>query len=170
MYLTFIRIPPNCPHTKGEGPTAPPPPCTPTSPRPYKQLNSGTVVLNPSEKLYEGLVDFLSTYDKIAEFTFPDQDLLTAYFEGKWLPLHWYYNALRTLRYIHPNLWRDDEIRCLHYILPDKPWQSRITPRESEAQLGETNRWWWKEFDTLGGEMQKTDPRGWQLVLSSINY
>ncbi|KAG5718848.1 hypothetical protein E4T56_gene6329 [Termitomyces sp. T112] len=163
-------IPANCAHTKVDNPTALPPPYTDTSPRPYKQLNSGTVVLNPSKELYEGIVYFLSTSDKIAEFSFPDQDLLTAYFEGRWLPLHWYYNALRTLRYIHPNLWRDDEVRCLHYILPDKPWQSRVTSQESEAQLGEMNRWWWKQFDTLGEEMQTTDPRGWQFVLSSVDY
>ncbi|KAG6885445.1 hypothetical protein C0993_001525 [Termitomyces sp. T159_Od127] len=151
---TKLRIPANCAHSKVEGPKALPPPCTPTSPRPYKQLNSGTVVLNPSEELHEGIVHFLSTYDKIADFVFPDQDLLTAYFEGRWQPLHWYYNALRTLRYTHPNLWKDDE--------------SRITPQESEAQLGEMNRWWWKEFDELGDKMQKTDPSGWQFVLSSI--
>ncbi|KAG6841258.1 hypothetical protein C0991_000398 [Blastosporella zonata] len=162
--------PANCAHTAVTAPTALPPSATASSPRPYRQLNSGTVVLNPSKKLSEGIVDFLSTYDKIAEFSFPDQDLLTAYFEGKWTPLHWYYNALRTLRYIHPNLWKDDEVRCLHYILPDKPWRSRITPRESEAELGEMNRWWWRQFDELGEELQTTDPKGWKLLQSSVDY
>ncbi|KAG6832451.1 hypothetical protein H0H92_001497 [Tricholoma furcatifolium] len=163
-------IPENCAHTAVQSPTSLPPSCTTTSPRPYGQLNSGTVVFNPSKKLSEGLVNFLHTSEKIAEFSFPDQDLLTAYFDGKWTPINWYYNALRTLRYIHTNLWSDTEVRCLHYILPDKPWQSRVTPRESEAQLGEMNRWWWKQFDTLGEELQQVDPDGWKLVLSTVNY
>jgi len=161
-------IPANCAHTAVRHPTALPPPATDSTPRPYSQLNSGTVVLNPSKKLAEGIVHFLSTHDKISEFSFPDQDLLTAFFKGKWTPISWYYNALRTLRYIHPDEWSDDEVRCLHYILPDKPWQSRVTPPESKAQLGEMNRWWWGQFDKLGEEMQNTDPQGWQLLLSNV--
>ncbi|KAG6816287.1 hypothetical protein H0H87_007230 [Tephrocybe sp. NHM501043] len=160
----------NCAHTAVTDPTALPPPITKTSPRPYGQLNSGTVVLNPSTKLSEGIIHFLSTSDKIAEFSFPDQDLLTAYFDGTWKPLNWYYNALRTLRYIHTNLWKDEEVRCLHYILPDKPWQSRATRREDEALLGEMNRWWWRQFDDLSKEMQIVDPEGWELVRGSVNY
>ncbi|KAG6820376.1 hypothetical protein H0H93_001347 [Arthromyces matolae] len=166
----FARIPENCAHTAVKSPQTLPPPYGPTSPRPYQQLNSGTVVLNPSKNLAEGIVQFLSTSDKIAEFSFPDQDLLTEFFKGKWIPLHWYYNALRTLRYIHPNLWKDEEVRCLHYILPDKPWQSRTLPADSEAQLGEMNRWWWSQFDLLGKDLQSNNPSGWKLVLSSVDY
>ncbi|KAG5648092.1 hypothetical protein DXG03_007127 [Asterophora parasitica] len=164
------RIPANCAHTEVRHPTALPPPATETTPRPYGQLNSGTVVLNPSKHLSEAIVHFLSTHDKIAEFSFPDQDLLTAFFKGNWKPISWYYNALRTLRYVHPNEWSDDEVRCLHYILPDKPWQSRITPHESESQLGEMNRWWWRQFDQLGEEIQKTDLQGWQLLQPTVDY
>ncbi|KAF8078497.1 glycosyltransferase family 8 protein [Lyophyllum atratum] len=163
-------IPANCAHTAVRHPRALPPVATDSTPRPYGQLNSGTVVLNPSEQLAKAIVDFLLTSDEIAEFSFPDQDLLTAFFKGKWKPIPWYYNALRTLRYVHPDEWSDDEVRCLHYILPDKPWQSRITPSESEAQLGEMNRWWWGQFDKLGEEVQSADPQGWQLLLSNVDY
>ncbi|KAF5377634.1 hypothetical protein D9615_005296 [Tricholomella constricta] len=149
-------IPANCAHTAVKHPTALPPPATDDTPRPYSQLNSGTVVLNPSKELSEAIVHFLSTHDKISEFSFPDQDLLTAFFKGNWKPISWYYNALRTLRYIHPEEWSDDE--------------SRITPRESEAQLGEMNQWWWKQFDKVGEEMHNTDPQGWQLLLPTVDY
>ncbi|KAG5654789.1 hypothetical protein H0H81_003797 [Sphagnurus paluster] len=133
------------------------------------QLNSGTVVLNPSGDLSNSIVHFLWNHDKVSEFAFPDQDLLTAFFSGRWKPIPWYYNALRTLRYTHPDEWSDDEVRCVHYILPDKPWHSRVTPLELEAQLGETNRWWWAQFDKLAMEMQKLDPEGWNLLLTTVD-
>lgn len=127
------------------------------------------MVLNPSEALSEAIVHFLSTHDKIAEFSFPDQDLLTAFFKGQWKPIPWYYNALRTLRYIHPDEWSDYEIRCLHYILPDKPWQSRTTPAALEEQLGVVNGWWWDQFDKLVATLKVTDPEGSQLVLLNVD-
>ncbi|RDB29377.1 Galactinol synthase 2 [Hypsizygus marmoreus] len=162
-------IPENCAHTAVTHPAALPPPATEDTPRPYSQLNSGTVVINPSKELSEAIIHFLSTHDKIAEFSFPDQDLLTAFFKGRWKPISWYYNALRTLRFVHPDEWSDDEVRCLHYILPDKPWQSRVTPKESEKQLGLMNEWWWQHFDNLGEEMGTIDPEGWELVTSHVD-
>jgi len=161
-------IPANCAHTANTHPLALPPIATDATPRPYSQLNSGTVVLNPSKELSEAVVQFLLTTDKIAEFSFPDQDLLTAFFKGKWKPIPWYYNALKTLRSIHPNEWRDDEVRCLHYILPDKPWQSRVPPK-LQPELDVLNKWWWQRFDQLGDEMKAADPEGWSLVLASVD-
>ena len=29
------------------------------------------------------------------------------------------------MRYIHPDMWRDEEVVCLHYIV-DKPWAGRV--------------------------------------------
>jgi len=132
-------------------------------------LNSGTVVLNPSKALFDSIEHFLLTTDKIGEFSFPDQDLLTAFFNGTWKPLPWYYNALRTLRYIHTNLWDDNEVRCLHYILPDKPWQSRSVPAEVEDQLGETNRWWWQHYDNLAEELKLGVPDTLRLLDEHVN-
>lgn len=164
-----LRIPANCAHTANVHPLSLPPSSTDTTPRPYSQLNSGTVVLNPSEELSQAIVDFLLTHDKISEFSFPDQDLLTAFFKGKWKPLPWYYNALKTLRFIHPNEWRDEEVRCLHYILPDKPWQSRVTPAGLQPDLGILNSWWWQQFDHLREGLMTSDPEGWNLVLSNVD-
>ncbi|KAF9069156.1 nucleotide-diphospho-sugar transferase [Rhodocollybia butyracea] len=143
-------IPANCAHTAVQNPLGLPPAWSPTSPRPYGQLNSGTVVLNPSSALGEKIVHYLNTED-LRNFAFPDQDLLSAYFKGKWQPLPWYYNALKSLRVIHPQLWDDKEVRCIHYILKDKPWEARMpaVPGPFDA----VNTWWWEQFDSMVKEL-----------------
>ncbi|KAF8640458.1 hypothetical protein AX17_000122 [Amanita inopinata Kibby_2008] len=162
-------IPENCAHAAVTHPTALPPPVTETSPRPYTQLNSGLVVLNPSKEIASAIYDFLDTSSEVASFAFPDQDLLTAYFEGKWRPIHWYYNALKTLRDIHPNEWSDDEVRCVHYILPDKPWHRRVIAPELEEKYGILNSWWWEQFDKLGEEMKAADAEMWSSIESDVD-
>jgi len=161
-------IPENCPHTAVTSPTALPPHPTISSPRPYTQLNSGTVVLHPSNELAESITNFLATHNDISQYSFPDQDLLTEYFKSKWKPIPWYYNALKTLRVIHQEEWSDEEVRCLHYILPDKPWLSRITSPELK-EYGIVNGWWWEQFDQLVEQMSKGDQDSLQLVLSNVD-
>lgn len=162
-------IPANCAHSAVIHPTDPPPHPSESSPRPYGQLNSGTVVVNPSRDKAKEVYDYLNTSDKIATFTFPDQDLLSAFFQGKWRPIRWYYNALKTLRHVHPNEWSDEEVRCVHYIFPEKPWQRRVDPQEVQQLYGLLHGWWWQHFDELGNEMRTTDPEGWDLVLSTVD-
>ncbi|KAJ7070910.1 glycosyltransferase family 8 protein [Mycena amicta] len=156
--------PENCAFTAVQTPTSPPPvPCD--SPRPYGQLNSGTVVLQPSRFLAQQLYDFLATDERVSTFTFPDQDLLTVFFKGKWTALPWYYNALKTLRVIHSPLWDDDVARVVHYILTDKPWKSR------ESQLEEyevVNSWWWAQYDRLNQKLLAEDEECWKLVSSTV--
>jgi hypothetical protein len=165
-YLTNLRIPENCIFTHAVHPTAitTPPTITESSPRPYSLLNSGTVVLNPSATLFEDIAHYLATSPLVPTFSFPDQDLLSAFFKGKWRMLPWCYNALKTLRVLHRPVWRDDEIRCLHYCLAEKPWHGKGTGGDYE----EINGWWWDMFDKLGEEMQNTDPAGWALVSSNV--
>lgn len=163
------RRPENCAYSAIPHPTAPPPTVTTNSPRPYSQLNSGTVVLNPSKTLAASITRFLCMSDKISEWNFPDQDLLSEFFKGKWRPIPWYFNALRSLHSVHPRLWRNNEIRCLHYIFADKPWFSRITPPGSEKGFEVMNRWWWERFDVLGEAMRRNDPEGWKLVFSTVD-
>jgi lipopolysaccharide biosynthesis glycosyltransferase len=128
------------------------------------------VILNPSKTLAASITQFLYTSDKISEWSFPDQDLLSEFFKGKWRPIPWYFNALRTLHNVHPRLWSINEIRCLHYILPDKPWHSRITPPESDKGFDVMNKWWWERFDSLDESMRRNDPEGWKLVLSTVDF
>lgn len=160
-------IPENCAYTPMVHPDAltRPAQITATSPRPYSLLNSGTVVLTPSQPLFAAIADYLATSPLVPTFSFPDQDLLAAFFEGKWKPLPWCYNALKTLRVIHKPLWRDDEIRCLHYILHDKPWHQRLL----EGDYAELNDWWWARFDQLKDEMVRDRLlEEWKLVEANV--
>ncbi|TBU49677.1 nucleotide-diphospho-sugar transferase [Dichomitus squalens] len=160
-------IPANCAHTAVTTPTSDPPTIDDTSPRPYTQLNSGTVVLNPSLSILQDIVHVISTSPAIPTYSFPDQDLLSDHFRGRWKPLSWRYNALKTLRNIHPSLWSDDEVRCLHYILHDKPWNS---PRGTGGDSEEVNGWWWDLYEKLAQEMQEMDPEGWRLVDANVAH
>lgn len=156
------RIPANCAHTAVKSPLGLPPAWTPTSPRPYGLLNSGTVVLNPSPTLGQAIIHYLDT-ENLETFAFVDQDLLAAFFKGKWKPLPWYYNALKSLRTIHSQLWRDDEIRCLHYIMKDKPWESR---KPLPGPYADVHVWWWNEFDSM---VEELDPDSRVIVLSLVD-
>ncbi|KAK2461820.1 hypothetical protein APHAL10511_006283 [Amanita phalloides] len=158
--------PDNCAHSAVTHPTASPPSPTKGNLRPYSQLNSGTVVINPSKHIAREIYNYLATSKDVSTFSFPDQDLLAAFFKGKWRPIRWYYNALKTLRHLHPQEWSDDEVRCVHYIFPDKPWQRRVTSEELYRVL---HNWWWEQFDELGNEMKIVDPEGWHFVLSTVN-
>lgn len=163
-------VPANCAYTPLVHPTAitNPTEITPSSPRPYNLLNSGLVVLNPSKELSASVNDYLHTSPLVPTFSFPDQDLLAAFFHGKWRPLPWVYNALKTLRIIHQPLWRDEEIRCLHYILHDKPWHERIGEAGTGGEYEEVHRWWWDRFDALLAELGESDPEGRNLVAANV--
>ena len=49
------------------------------------------------------------------------------------------YNALKTLRTAHPQIWKDEEVKNVHYILA-KPWDDKF----GEESLEDTHTWWWK--------------------------
>ena len=78
----------------------------------------------------------------------------------------WVYNALKTLRVVHKNLWRDDEVRCLHYILTDKPWNARVQEGDVVDDLTEMDKGWWERFDKLIDEL-KDDPETRELLLAN---
>ena len=101
--------------------------------------------MEPSKEAMSGLTEFLFTSPLIPTVRFPDQDLLAAFYNGRWKPLPWCYNALKTLRKIHQPLWRDEEIRCLHYILPEKPWRTKVVD-EWERDM---HQWWWDRYRLL---------------------
>ncbi|TFK57150.1 nucleotide-diphospho-sugar transferase [Heliocybe sulcata] len=165
-------VPENCAYTPLKHPSAltNPTAITPSSPRPYTLLNSGLVVLNPSAGLMQAITNFLFTSPLVPTFSFPDQDLLSEFFKEKWLPLPWCYNALKTLRIIHKPLWRDEEIRCLHYILNDKPWHRVIGGEGADQQYEEMHKWWWDCYAELGKDIRERDPAGWQLVDAQVAH
>ncbi|MCJ1361419.1 hypothetical protein MMC16_000519 [Acarospora aff. strigata] len=114
----------------------------------YHLLNSGLFIFHPSPTLWHNILRFFHTSPKLKDFLFPDQNFLDEFFHHKWTSVGWQYNALKTMRYWHPDMWRDYEVRVLHYIV-DKPWQKRIAHDGIAGHLGRdgvTHRWWWEQY------------------------
>lgn len=113
-------------------------------------LNSGMFIFTPHQAQWEAMLEFLNTETELLKtFMFPDQDFLAKFFRGRWKSIGWQYNALKTMRYWHPKIWMDDEVRNLHYIV-DKPWSKRVGSDGVAGYLGRdgaTHTWWWNEFE-----------------------
>jgi len=113
-------------------------------------FNSGTVLYKPSPALSKFVRNKFEDLGnaKLRAMKFPDQDFLNEAFDGRWSTLSWKTNALKTWRYWHTNIWRDDQVAVLHYIV-DKPWAARVKPDGAAGYLGkdgETHKWWWDEY------------------------
>ena len=140
----------NCAYTPLSHPRAltHPVPVTQDSRPTYHLLNSGFFLYRPSPQLWAEILDFFNTSDKLASFKFPDQDFLATVFKDRWVSMGWQWNAIKTMRNWHPNMWRDDEVVCLHYIV-DKPWAARMGEDGRAGYLGLdgiTHGWWWEEY------------------------
>ena len=96
-------------------------------------------MVNPSNEIYTLISDRLAS-DTI-DYDFADQSLLSDVFYGRWVALPYIYNALKTLRHkgVHHQIWRDEEVKNIHYILSPKPWDEK-PGEESE----ESHKWWWE--------------------------
>ncbi|KAE8441185.1 hypothetical protein EG329_005785 [Mollisiaceae sp. DMI_Dod_QoI] len=117
--------------------------------RTHTLLNSGMFLFTPHESQWQDMVKFLNSDPRVKGYLFPDQDFLAEFFTGKWQSIGWQYNALKTMRYWHENMWADDEVRNLHYIV-DKPWSRRVGNDGVAGYLGRdgvTHRWWWNEYE-----------------------
>jgi lipopolysaccharide biosynthesis glycosyltransferase len=102
--------------------------------------NGGLQVVNPSSDVYQLIVDQLSKEETMA-YDFADQSLLSDVFHGRWVALPYIYNALKIMRSesgTHHQIWRDDQVKNIHYLLSPKPWDEK--PGE-ESQ--ESHKWWW---------------------------
>jgi len=113
-------------------------------------LNSGLFIFTPFEEQWEAILRYLETSDRVKGYLFPDQDFLADFFRGRWKSLGWEYNALKTMRYWHTNMWEDAEVRNLHYIV-DKPWSKIVGNDGVAGHLGKdgvTHKWWWNEFES----------------------
>lgn len=103
--------------------------------------NGGLQVVVPSEGTYHKILRTLQDGDKTNNYDFADQALLGDVFHGRWVALPYVYNALKTLRWkgVHDQIWRDDRIKNVHYILSPKPWDEK--PGEPSEK---THEWWHK--------------------------
>ncbi|HEY0209012.1 glycosyltransferase family 8 protein [Acerihabitans sp.] len=135
-------VPANCYYTYGDSPAR-----LPAEFSPY--FNSGIIVLTPDETTYAELAGRVAAITDLAAFPFPEQDLLNAYFQGRWQALPYGYNALKTLAVHHADLWDIKQVKNLHFIL-DKPWQyppeqpgARRDPYFPLVSL------WWQTYRTL---------------------
>ncbi|KAL7422480.1 hypothetical protein Q5752_003128 [Cryptotrichosporon argae] len=119
-------VPENCLLNQQDRDTTLHSPASPTNggPRTTHLLNSGLVVLTPSRALMDRIVAHLAHSPDVLDAAFPDQDTLAIVFHGRWKVLPWWANALKTQRAVHKNVWNDEEVRLLHYIL-SKPWDAR---------------------------------------------
>jgi lipopolysaccharide biosynthesis glycosyltransferase len=101
--------------------------------------NGGLQVVNPSNEVYQLIVDQLSK-EITSNYDFADQSLLSDVFYGRWVALPYIYNALKTMRPhgVHHQIWQDDKVKNIHYLLSPKPWDEK--PGE-ESQ--ESHKWWW---------------------------
>lgn len=143
--------PENCAYTGQQHPEALKhgAPITTQSRPTYHQMNSGVFIFHPSLERWNSLLAFLHTTPLLSTFTMPDQNFLDEHFRNRWMAIGWQWNAIKTHRYWHSNVWRDDQVRALHYIV-DKPWQKRIGPDGVAGYLGRdgvTHRWWWDVYD-----------------------
>jgi hypothetical protein len=162
------RKPENCAYTPQRHPEAAREPTRilPDSPRTYGLLNSGLVVLTPSKQTMTILEDFLEKSPLVPNFKFPDQDLLAAVFEGRWQPLPWKYNALKTLRIFHSPIWCEQEIRCLHYVMRDKPWHFKR--QQGPPEYEDLHEWWFKTYDRVLADLKTKQDGHWELVAAQV--
>ena len=104
--------------------------------------NGGLQVVIPSGDTYSLILNALQD-DKTTSYDFSDQSLLGDVFRGRWVPLPYIYNALKTLRWkgVHDAFWRDGEVKNVHYILSPKPFEETEKDLQ-DPKRDETHQWW----------------------------
>ena len=91
-------------------------------------------MLQPRQETMDSLVTFLNTSPSVATAQFADQDVIAEAFRGRWRPLPWWCNALKTERAVHPGLWEDAEVRLIHYMCVRHLTTSCVTMRQLTYQ------------------------------------
>jgi inositol 3-alpha-galactosyltransferase len=107
---------PNCAYTglkRGSPPTSVPNPESASGKRTHALLNSGMFIFTPYEAQWNDMLKFLHLDIRVKDFLFPDQNFLVDYFRGRWKSVGWRFNALKTMRYWHENMWEDGEVKNL---------------------------------------------------------
>lgn len=101
--------------------------------------NGGLQVINPCAAIYESILKQLTNENAIDSYDFADQSMLGDLFYDRWVTLPYIYNALKTLRIkgVHDAIWRDDQVKNIHYILAPKPWDEK-----AGATSNPTHEWW----------------------------
>jgi len=107
-------------------------------------LNGGFLVLKPDNAVFSWLQQKVQEIDDLKRYPFSEQDLLNEVFAGRWLPLSYIYNALKTLPFQHSAMWQQDKVKNLHYILA-KPWKRDLNqPEEERDRYYALDKLWWE--------------------------
>ncbi|KAI3549037.1 glycosyl transferase family 8 [Colletotrichum paranaense] len=114
----------------------------PVTASPLGFMNGGLQVVNPSEALFRQIVKHME--QGAMDMDFADQSLLSDLYRGRWVALPYVYNALKTLRWdgVHGEIWRDEEVKNVHYILAPKPWDEIDAVTGEWTGTEESHRWW----------------------------
>jgi lipopolysaccharide biosynthesis glycosyltransferase len=100
----------------------------------FHLLDSGLVILTPSVTTFNSIQNFLETSPLVPNFSSGDGDLLATLFKGRVIPISYIYNGLKTVRSYHKDLWKDEQVKNIHYPSSDKPWEER-------PKIGEENEY-----------------------------
>ncbi|KAL8916641.1 MAG: hypothetical protein Q9208_008400 [Pyrenodesmia sp. 3 TL-2023] len=102
--------------------------------------NGGLQVVNPSSVIFELMTKKMASSEAVQNYDFADQSLLSDLFGGRWVALPYIYNALKIMAWenVHDAIWRDNEVKNVHYLLSPKPWDEK--PGEEQYA---THKWWW---------------------------
>lgn len=114
--------------------------------------NGGLQVVVPSKAVYDRISETLQS-EVTSSYEFSDQSLLGDLFHGRWVAIPYIYNALKTLRWkgVHDTIWRDDQVKNVHYILSPKPWDESPEDKQ-KPERDASHQWWWDMNDLRCGE------------------
>ena len=76
--------------------------------------------------LYDLIQQRMASDSGVMELEFADQSLLLDLFSDRWVSLPYTYNALKTSRETHAAIWRDNEVKNMHFLLSPKPWDEKL--------------------------------------------
>ena len=102
-------------------------------------LNGGFLVLHPDQAVLDDMTTRLAALDDLSRYQFAEQDFLNEFYQGRWKPMPYIYNALKTLAFQHPSVWDISAVKNIHYII-DKPWEKPLDPDDRYYPV---NKLWW---------------------------
>lgn len=103
-----------------------------------RAFNAGFLVLRPDPALFRRWEKQLEEADH-SRWRMAEQDFLNEQYEHSYVELPRTYNMNKYIFSHHSELWRVEEIKCLHFVL-DKPWQSTTTA------YAEIEKLWWDTY------------------------
>ena len=125
---------------------------------PITMFNSGMFVFHPNARLWEAMEYYFENSTMLGRFLFPDQDFLVTFFKYRWASIPFTWNAVKTQKYRHGNLWKDHRVKIIHYIV-DKPWMKFSDYLDEWVGFcgGDSvlHAYWWDRFEDYSGKWWK---------------